>query len=223
MSTLGRILSVQIGRVQKFDGGGDVAESWSSAIGKVEVSGVVEVGKMGLTDDEQADLVNHGGADKAVLAYASEHYEKWNEEFPGKNFQAGGFGENLTVADLNESICCIGDIFRVGDCRLQVSQPRQPCWKLSGRWELPKLAVLVQQNGRTGWYLRVLEDGKIEAGMQIELIARPFPEISVKMAHAVMYAKPRRHDDDQWLAKCPALSEAWRTNLEQRSRTASSN
>lgn len=177
---------------------------------------------MGIAGDEQADLVNHGGADKAVLAYASEHYEKWNEEFPGKNFQAGGFGENLTVADLNESTCCIGDLFRVGDCRLQISQPRQPCWKLSGRWELQKLAVLVQQNGRTGWYLRVLENGKIEAGMQIELIARPFPEFSVKLAHSVMYAKPRRHEDDQRLAKCPALSEAWRTNLEQRSRTLSS-
>ena len=216
--TLGQVLSIQIGQIERFDVAGDPADSWTSAIRKMTVSRAVHVGHTGITGDEQADLVNHGGTDKAVLAYASEHYEAWNAEFPDMNFEAGGFGENLTVADIEESTCCIGDTFRIDDCLLQISQPRQPCWKLSGSWNFPKLAVLVQQNGRTGWYFRVLKEGVIEAGMTIELVNRPYPEFSVAWANSVMYAKPRRHEDDRRLAECPALSESWRTNLEQRAR-----
>ncbi|MFO1004106.1 MAG: MOSC domain-containing protein [Planctomycetaceae bacterium] len=218
MKSLGRILSIQSGRVQTFDG--DASERWSSAIRKAKVSGAVQVRQTGIVGDAQADLVHHGGPDKAILAYADQHYDQWNAELPGKGFDAGGFGENLTVADLDESQCCIGDTFRVGECVMEISQPRQPCWKLSRRWDLPKLTVLVQQNGRTGWYLRVIEPGQIEAGMTLELLARPFSEFSVQWANAVMYAKPRRPADDQRLSKCPALSEAWRTDLEKRSQSA---
>jgi MOSC domain-containing protein YiiM len=216
----GRILSVHTGRVQTLGGGSDDSESWKSAIRKHRVSGAVQVQQTGIVDDEQADLVHHGGLDKAILAYAAKHYDQWNAEFPDKHFEAGGFGENLTVADLDESQCCLGDRFRVGDCVLEISQPRQPCWKLSRRWDLPRLAVLVQQNGRTGWYLRVLNGGQIEAGMTLELMARPFPELTVKWANTVMYASLRRPADDQRLAQCPALSEAWRTDLAKRSHSA---
>ncbi|MFO1003224.1 MAG: MOSC domain-containing protein [Planctomycetaceae bacterium] len=191
------------------------------AIRKARVSGMVQVQQTGIASDEQADLVHHGGPDKAILAYAAQHYDQWNTEFPDKCFEAGGFGENLTVTGLDESRCCIGDTFRVGDSVLEISQPRQPCWKLSRRWDLPGLAVLVQKNGRTGWYLRVIKTGQIEAGMTLELIARPFPEFSVQWANTVMYAKPRRPADDQRLSLCPALSAAWRTDLEKRSRPAS--
>lgn len=216
MTTLGRLLSIQVGRIQTHDGGN--ADAWTTAIRKTNVSDAVHVGHTGIAGDEQADLANHGGPDKAVLAYASKHYEAWNAEFPAVEFEAGGFGENLTIAGIDESNCCIGDIFRIGECVLQISQPRQPCWKLSGRWKMPKLAVLVQQNGRTGWYFRVLNEGAIEAGMNIELADRQYPEFSVAWANSVMYAKPRRHEDDRRLAACPALSESWRDNLEQRAR-----
>ena len=220
MNTFGRILSIHSGRVQAFGGNRGDSESWTSAIRKAKVSGAVQVQQSGLVCDEQADLVHHGGPDKAILAYAAQHYDQWNAEFPDKCFEAGGFGENLTVADLDESQCCIGDTFRVGDCVLEISQPRQPCWKLSRRWDLPRLAVLVQQNGRTGWYLRVLKAEQIEAGMTLELIARPFPELSVEWANTVMYAKPRRPTDDHRLSQCAALSEAWRADLERRSLSA---
>jgi len=221
MRTPGRILSIHTGRVQTLGGDNDHSESWTSAIRKATVSGAAQVQRTGIVGDEQADLVHHGGPDKAILAYAGQHYDQWNAEFPDKRFEAGGFGENLTVADLDESQCCIGDRFRVGNCVLEISQPRQPCWKLSRRWNLPRLAVLVQQNGRTGWYLRVIEPGQIEAGMTLELITRPFPELTVQWANTVMYAKPRRPADDQRLSQCPALSEAWRTDLEKRLRSPS--
>ncbi|MBC7965972.1 MAG: MOSC domain-containing protein [Fuerstia sp.] len=211
-----QILSIQVGRPQQFDVEGAPAESWTSAIRKTAVSGAVHLGRTGLAGDEQADPVHHGGPDKAVLAYAAKHYETWNAEFPDLNFPAGGFGENLTVAGIDESGGCIGDTFRIGDCLLQISQPRQPCWKLSRRWNFPQLAVLVQQNGRTGWYHRVLQEGVIEAGMALELVDRPFPDFSVAWASSVMFARPKRSDDDLRLAACPALSDAWRTTLENR-------
>jgi MOSC domain-containing protein YiiM len=183
MRTAGRILSIQTGRVQALGGDNDDSESWTSAIRKATVSGSVEVQQAGIVGDEKADLVHHGGSDQAILAYAGQHYDHWNAEFPDKLFEAGGFGENLTVADLDESQRCIGDTFQVGDCILEISQPRQPCWKLSRRWDLPRLAVLMQQNGRTGRYLRAIEPGQIEAGMTLAMIARPFPELTVQWAN----------------------------------------
>ena len=128
MSTLARILTIHTGRVQTLGGDGDHAESWTSAIRKVKASGAVQVQQTGIVGDQQADLVHHGGPDKAILAYAAQHYDRWNAEFPDKSFDAGGFGENLTVADLDESQCCIGDTFiafwrshnlasRAGNCR----------------------------------------------------------------------------------------------------------
>ena len=87
----------------------------------------------------------------------------------------GAFGENLTIAGLSEESVCIGDIFRIGDVTFEVSQPRQPCWKLARRWRMHELLGLVVRNGRSGWYLRVLEEGWIEAGMPVELIERPNP------------------------------------------------
>ncbi|MCG8651090.1 MAG: MOSC domain-containing protein [Pirellulales bacterium] len=99
---------------------------------------------------------------------------------------------------------------------LQVSQPRQPCWKLDRRWNWPKLAVRVQQTGRTGWYLRVLEEGTIQAGDEFRLLQRPHAEVSVQWANRVMYARPRRREDDLRLSQLPALSESWKRTLAQR-------
>ena len=85
----------------------------------------------------------------------------------------GAFGENLTITGLSEQSVCIGDIFRIGRCTFEVSQPRQPCWKLARRWRMHELMRLVVRNGRSGWYLRVLEEGWIEARMPVALIERP--------------------------------------------------
>ncbi len=213
---LGRIESIQVGRPRHFDGDGDPAKSWTSAIYKQTVLGKVNVGMTNLDGDQQADLAHHGGPDKAVLAYSATHYDDWTREFPDIPFRAGGFGENLTISDCTEVDCCIGDVMQIGSCLVQVSQPRQPCWKLSRRWRLPKLAVLVQQTGRTGWYYRVLREGSVESGLAVELIERPFPELNIAWASAVMYAKPRSRQDDLHLASCEALSDSWKKTLTRR-------
>ncbi|TWU29331.1 MOSC domain-containing protein [Bythopirellula polymerisocia] len=208
------LVSIQVGRPRQYDG--DSAKPWSSGIDKRQVEGPIFVSRTNLVGDQQADLIHHGGPDKAVLAYAYEHYAVWNAELPDKNFAPGGFGENLTIRGLDESTCHIGDIVRIGECLLQISQPRQPCWKLSGRWNMPDLAMLVQKNGRSGWYYRVLEEGTIQPGDVIELVEHK-SELTVAWASRVMYAKPRSAEDDLMLANCPALSASWRETLKNRS------
>lgn len=212
----GIVASIQVGRPRDYQGAGKADKGWTSAIDKSPISGPVIVRKSNLEGDEQADLVHHGGTDKAVLAYAESHYAKWHEEMSNVEFAPGAFGENLTIRGVDESKCCIGDIYSVGECLFQVSQPRQPCWKLSRRWNLPKLAVRVQQTGRTGWYLRVLREGVIEASMMLKLVERQFPQLTVSWANSVMYAKPRSPADDLLLAKCPALADSWKTTLLKR-------
>jgi len=122
---LGRIESIQIGRPRRYDGEDDSAKSWTSAIRKQSVDGPVHVGVTNIDGDEQADLKHHGGLDKAVLAYSVKHYDDWKREIPDVAFGMGGFGENLTISDCDEATCCIGDIVRIGDCQLQISQPRE--------------------------------------------------------------------------------------------------
>jgi len=210
------IVSIQIGPVRSFPAQGTRAKEWQSAIFKSAVQGTVDVQKTNIDGDQQADLVHHGGPDKAVLAYSGNHYPVWQQAYPEKQFEAGAFGENLTIEGLKEIDVCVGDIYEAGSCLLQVSQPRQPCWKLSRKWNIPRLAAIVQETGRTGWYLRVLEEGQIEAGNLLQLVDRPHAEISVAWAHSVMHAKPRKIVDDLKLAQCMALSNSWRQQLQQR-------
>ncbi len=207
------LISIQVGHPRDYDS--DSAKPWSSGIDKRTVKGPVCVSRTNLTGDQQADLVHHGGPDKAVLAYAFEHYSVWNAEIPSVSFAPGGFGENLTISGVNETSCRIGDVVRIGDCLLQISQPRQPCWKLSRRWNIPELAKQVQNNGRSGWYYRVLEEGSISAGDKVELVERDY-EFTVAWASSVMYSKPRNSVNDLRLANCPALSASWRETLRSR-------
>ncbi|WP_437185283.1 MOSC domain-containing protein [Planctomicrobium sp. SH668] len=213
------IVSIQIGRAKMFDGvddsGGD-SKPWSSAIIKEQISSPVYVDYTNLVGDEQADRKHHGGVDKAILGYAARHYESWKQDLPDIPFSFGAFGENLTLDGVDESECCIGDVYSVGDCQLQISQPRQPCWKLSRRWNVPRLAIQVQKNGRTGWYYRVLQPGMIAPGMPVQLEDRPHPRFTVSFASSVMYANPRDRELDLELAACPALSESWKSTLGER-------
>ncbi len=210
------IRSIQVGKPRRFAADGDGQDGWVSGIVKAPVTGPIRVGETNLQGDEQADLVHHGGADKAILAYPREHYPAWCDEFPQVAWQDGCFGENLSLDGGTEADVCIGDLYAVGDCLLQVSQPRQPCWKLSRLWRIAKLAVRVQQTRRTGWYLRVQQTGTIAAGDTLTLIERPYPRLTVAFANEVMFAKPRRADDDRRLAACPLLSQSWRTTLATR-------
>jgi MOSC domain-containing protein YiiM len=189
---------------------------WTSGIVKTPVEGSVWLGRTNLAGDGQADLVNHGGIDKAVLAYAASHYPVWRNELALLELPFGAFGENLTIEGQNEWTVCIGDTFAVGEALVQVSQPRQPCWKLARRWKLKDMTARVQRSGRGGWYLRVLGEGTIQAGLSVVLRERPYPRWTVALANDLMFRRLQDRDALAALATCPLLSSSWRDTLGER-------
>ena len=214
--TSGTLLSIQVGLPVRrgTEGATDPAEApWSSAIFKDAVTGPVRLDLTNLAGDGQADLTVHGGPDKAILAYSADHYPAWRRELGLPEMGPGAFGENFAVGGLAEKDVCIGDSFTVGEALVQVSQPRAPCWKLARRWKLPDLPKRVVQTGRTGWYLRVLRPGLVEAGQPMVLVERPFPRFAIARVNGAAYGSPGDRDLAPELAACPLLSQGWRRSF----------
>jgi MOSC domain-containing protein YiiM len=214
-----RLLSIQVSLPHRIDpsvapdpGG----HAWTTGFFKEPVAGGVHLGTTNLDGDGQADLKNHGGRDKAVLCYAASHYALWREELGRPDLPYGAFGENFTLDGLDEASVCIGDVYTAGSARVEVSQPRQPCWKIEARWQLPGLTARVERTGRTGWYVRVLEEGEVESGVAFELLERPCPEWTIEKATQVMRRRTNRRGAGA-LAEVPALAESWRLRLRERS------
>ena len=176
------ILSIQIGKPRQQVATDPHDKPWTTGFFKQPVGGPVWVGRLNIEGDGQADLENHGGPDKAVLAYSADHFADWiaelGQQVPDAKSDSlcGSFGENLSIAGLTETDVCIGDIWQAGDVRFQISQPRQPCWKLGRRWRRADLPKRVVQSGRTGWYLRVLDEGTLSPGDELTLLERPQPD-----------------------------------------------
>lgn len=177
---------------------------------KEPVVGPVLVQATQIEGDAQADLDNHGGRDKAVLAYAADHYPLWRDEFSDPTIPYGGFGENLTIRGLSEKTVCVGDICSIGPVQFEVSQPRQPCWKLARRWNRPALPKRVIETGRTGWYLRVVRPGSITSGLPVTLEQRPQPHWTIARANGVMYGKRVPLEELEQLANLDVLADSWR-------------
>ena len=216
------IISLQVGQPRTVGGresSDPFDEVWTTGFFKLPVTDPVWLGTTNLNGDGQADLKNHGGPEKAVNVYPVEHYPYWQQVLGAVEFPFGSFGENFTTEGLLETEVCLGDIFEVGSALVQVSQPRQPCWKLARRWRRKDLALRVQESGRTGWYFRVIREGTVQAGSRLILIERPCPEWTVASANDVMH----RWTDDiqaaQSLAVCPALAVRWRETLNKRVET----
>ncbi len=210
-----RLVSIQVGLPRKI--GKEAADSpedspWVSGIFKEPVRGPVWLARTNLAGDGQADLNLHGGLDKAVLAYAGSHYPVWREELR-LNIQHGAFGENFTIDGLTEKDVCIGDIYTIGDAVIQVSQPRQPCWKLSRRFKLRDMTARVHASGRGGWYFRVIEEGYVEHGLPVVLREKPFPEWTVARAYEIRFNTGNNLDSAISLGKCTSLSRRWQTAI----------
>ncbi|WP_436664141.1 MOSC domain-containing protein [Alicyclobacillus acidoterrestris] len=212
----GQITSIQVGRIQSYvmHRYGDAGKTWSTAFYKEPVNRPVIVERGGIEGDAQADRKHHGGADKAVLVYALEHYRTWAAEYPHLSFSPGGFGENLTVAGLNEETVCVGDAYRIGNVLVEVSQPRTPCWKISERWQASSLTDRVRQTGRTGWYVRVRAPGVIAAGDALELVDRPHPDLSLSLLNDLLFGRVQKTKAVlDALQSCRALANAWRSGI----------
>ena len=165
-----RIISVNVGRPREFTIRGDIV---ATSIFKTPAKGRVRVAMLNLDGDEQSDLTVHGGINKAVYAYPSEHYAWWREQLPDAELDWGAFGENLTIEGLVESTTCIGDRLRIGTAELVVTQPRQPCYKLAYKFGREDMIKRFRQSGRSGFYLSVAKEGDVGAGDSIALLSRP--------------------------------------------------
>lgn len=210
---LGTVVAVLCGRAVPYTRPGS-----RSAIAKTPVAGPVAVSVLGLDGDEQGDPRVHGGPDKAIHQYAQEHYAPWRAELGALPVldALGAFGENIASTGMTEHTLCLGDQVRVGsNVLLEVSQSRQPCWKLNDRFGLPDMARRVQDTGRTGWYYRVLQPGSVQAGDALVLVARPFPEWPLARIVDVLYHQPFDAAVLQALARL-ALTPSWQRLVQGR-------
>jgi MOSC domain-containing protein YiiM len=210
------VVSIQIGKIRQYgdpDARDPIDREWTTATFKEPVGGPVWLASEGFAGDQQADRRFHGGVDKAVLVYCADHLKLWEKEMFFTELPYGAFGENISVSGMAEPDVCIGDIYALGEARVQVSQPRQPCWKQARRWRIHDLVVQVNRTGRTGWYLRVLREGHVQAGSHFVLEERPHSDWTVSRAHQLLHFNKTDVESMRELASLPALAEAWRRDL----------
>ncbi len=168
-----------------------------------------------LAGNQQADTKHHGHLNQAVLLYALEHYPRWQAETGIAEFGPGGLGENFTVTTFNETNVCIGDIFALSEARIQVAGPRYPCINIARRWRIADLRARVASTGRTGWYCGVLHEGLITPGMEMQLIERPCPELTMARINAIVHGQPYEPLVAEALMACDLLEPWWKDLIAQ--------
>jgi len=208
-----KLLSINVGLPRELEWRGKLVRT---SIFKTPVSGRVAVTQLNLEGDRQSDLSVHGGAEKAVYAYPSEHYAFWRDEIPGTDFPWGVFGENLTTQGLLEDKVRIGDRFRAGSAEFIVTQPRMPCYKLGVRFNRPDMVKRFLRSGRTGFYLAVLQGGDVAAGDPIELVAKDENSITVADIVGLYAADAANQDLLRRASELSGLPESWREYFRDR-------
>lgn len=193
-------------------------ENRPTGIFKNEIVMPAWLGQEGLSGDAQADRRVHGGPEKALHQYPVAHYERLAMAFPEAKdiLVPGSIGENLSVPGWDESNIGIGDVFQLGDARVQVCQPRSPCWKIDHRYGVDGMANMIDDEGITGWYFRVIEEGSVEPGCAFELVNRPAPQMTVQAL--LMLWREHRPDPAvlETAATTPGLADNWVKKLMDR-------
>ena len=202
-----QVVSVNVGLPREVTWHGRVVRT---SIWKDPVEGLVHASTLNLEGDQQSDLSVHGGAEKAVYAYPSEHYEYWRRELPGMELAWGTFGENFTTEGLLEPDIRIGDRIRVGSAEFLVTQPRMPCFKLGVRFGRDDMVKRFLRSGRTGFYLAVVGEGEVARGHSLEIVGRDEHGVTVADI-ASLYTRDRDNEDLLRRAvDVPALPESWK-------------
>lgn len=183
-----RIISTNIGNPTTFLWKG---KEEKTGIFKYPVSEALYLGKTAVKKDNVIDSKHHGGVNKACFLFSADEYPFWKKEYPDLDWDWGMFGENLTVEGLDESITRIGDIFKIGSAVVQVSQPREPCYKLGIRFNDQKILKKYIERGRPGTYVRVLEKGKVKIGDRLEVFEQSKNVLTVNQFFRLLYAKKK--------------------------------
>ena len=171
-----KVLSVYVGSLQEILRNGKKIQT---GIFKKLTGGPVDVKRLGLEGDQQANKKLHGGVYKAICVYPSEHYDPWKEELRNPGLSFGDFGENLTTAGLMEGDICLGDRLRIGSVEIVVTQPREPCITLNARLDKKDLSARIRKSGRSGFYFSVEKEAIIKNGDSIENISKEENRVSV--------------------------------------------
>jgi MOSC domain-containing protein YiiM len=208
-----KLLSVNVGLPREIEWKGKIVRT---SIFKAPVTGRVRVAKLNVNGDQQSDLTVHGGVDKAVYAYPSEHYAFWHQELPGVDLPQGVFGENFTTTSLLEETLHIGDRLRIGSVEFVVTQPRMPCFKLGIRFNRPDMVKRFLQSGRTGFYFAVLKEGEVAAGDSIELIERDEHNIPVADIVNLYRGDATNQDLLRRVSELASLPNSWRDYFRKR-------
>jgi MOSC domain-containing protein YiiM len=194
-------------------------ETRSSAIAKSRRDGVVRVWPEGLDGDEHADTQAHGGPQQALHVLPSEHLDRLKAEFPAAaNLHPGGLGENFSSHGISEETVCIGDIFALGTARVQISQPRTPCWKIDSRCGVEGMAAFIANHGCAGWYYRVLEAGDYRSGDALIHLQRLPVAISLARFHRTLATHRPGLQALERMATAPGLSPEWEAKIRKRMR-----
>ena len=203
MARSGKVLSVNVGGVREFDYNGRPAKS---AIWKSPVTGRVAARGVNLAGDVQADRKVHGGPDKAVYAYAIEDMLWWQKEL-GRPIQHGEFGENLTTEGVDVNAALVGERWQIGTAVFEASEPRVPCWRFAVRMNDKMFPRRFTEALRPGAYLRIIEEGDVGAGDEIQVIERPDHDVTIQDVFRI-FARDR--GEIERLLAVPMLSENWR-------------
>jgi MOSC domain-containing protein YiiM len=205
-----KILSISVGRPREVESRGKRVRT---SIFKEPVAGSVRARTLNLDGDEQSDLSVHGGPDKAVYLYPSEHYAYWRAQLPDMDFPFGAFGENLTSEGLSETAVHIGDLVSIGTAEFVVTQPRLPCFKLGVRFGRLDMVRRFQQSGRSGFYLAVRREGVIAAGDEVHLVAGEQHGVSVADIVRLYTSHGREQALLRRAVALAALPESWRNHF----------
>ncbi len=207
------LISINTGRPRDVEWRGDLVRT---SIFKAPVAERVRVARLNVQGDEQADLTVHGGVDKAVYAYPSEHYTYWRHELPTADLSWGAFGENLTTQGVLETAVHIGDRFRIGSTEFAVTQPRMPCYKLGVRFNRLDMVKRFLRSGHSGFYLAVRQEGEIGAGDDLERIGTAQSDITVADVLALYTARDPDRDLLRRASELPSLARSWRDHFRER-------
>src|SRR4051794_29284765 len=208
---VGRLTSVNVGLPQDVAWQGRTVRT---AVWKRPVDGARLVRRLNIEGDGQGDLAGHGGPNRAVFVYQLESYEYWRRQLGRDDFTYGEFGENFTVRGLADDQVCIGDRFRIGEALFEVSQPRVTCYRVGIRMNDTRMPALLVSHHRPGFYLRVLREGAVQAGDQIEKVAAGAEAMTVAGVDALLYL-PGQHSSEQArrALNIPVLSDGWKASL----------
>ncbi|CAA6802345.1 MAG: MOSC domain-containing protein [uncultured Sulfurovum sp.] len=174
-----------------------------------------EINENGFKLDNQSDKESHGGIDKAICVYPLKSYRYLEEKYD-ITLPTCTFGENLSILGVDDSDICLGDKFAYGETIVEVSQPRQPCWKISSIVGIKKLTAMVVKEYKSGFYLRVLQTGKIRPQDKLELISRDYPKLSIEFINQVAFNAKENQENIKEVLECNKLAEAYQVSLQKR-------